>query len=183
MIDCEYPDVNLNEWSCRDETGRTILLTVSGTRLVILRWDLSAFAGKKVVRSGLLELTTYALQRSPEYVKDFGMVRISEITGGDPEWNQNEVTYNRLRRRRPLTSVLNEQMIIDVDVSEGRGGTTLATISNPVLQRMIDGRTLGLAIRPLGAVTASFYSMENQRGRFSAKLHLNLAPDFPAPIH
>jgi hypothetical protein len=107
MIDREYPDVNFNSWSGRDETGRTILLTVSGTRIVILRWDLSAFAGKKVIGSGALELTTYAIQRSPEYVKDFGMVRITEIIGGDPEWNQKEVTYNRLCRRRPLTSVLN----------------------------------------------------------------------------
>ncbi len=183
IIDREYPDLNFNNWSRPDEMGRTILLTVSGTQFVILRWDLSAFAGKKVIGSGVLELTTYALQRSPEYVKDFGMARITEIIGGDPEWNQNEVTYDRLCRRQPLTSVFNEQMIIDVDVTDGRGRATLATISNPALQRLIDGKTLGLAIRPLGAVSASFYALENQSGRFSAKLHLNLSSGSPAPMH
>jgi len=147
---------------------------------VILRWDLAAFAGKRVAGSGLLELTTYALQRSSEYVKDFGMVRITEIIGGDPQWTQKDVSYNTLCQAQPLNSVLNSQMIIDIDVTEGRGGRTLATISNPVLQRLIDGRTFGLAIRPLGAINASFYAMENQGGKLSAKLHFNLAPESPA---
>jgi hypothetical protein len=182
MIDLEYPDLRFNNWFSRDETGRTILLTVSGTQFVILRWDLSAFAGNRVAGSGLLELTTYALQRSPDDVKDFGMVRITEIIGGDPEWNQKEVSSSRLCRGQPLNSVFNAQMIIDIDVTEGRGGTTLATISNPILQRMIDGRTLGLAIRPLGAVHASFYAMENKGGRFSAKLHFNCSPNSHEPI-
>jgi hypothetical protein len=39
---------------------------------------------------------------------------------------------------------------------------------------MLDGRTLGLAIRPLGAVNASFYSMENQEGKFAPVLRFNL---------
>jgi hypothetical protein len=182
MIDLEYPDLRFNNWFSRDETGRTILLTVNGTQFVILRWDLSAFAAKRVAGSGLLELTTYALERSQDDVKDFGMVRITEIIGGDPEWNQKEVSYSRLCRRQPLNSVFNAQMIIDIDVTEGRGGTTLATISNPVLQRLVDGKTLGLAIRPLGAVHASFYAMENQGGRFSAKLHFNCGPNSLDPI-
>jgi hypothetical protein len=42
---------------------------------------------------------------------------------------------------------------------------------------MVDGRTLGLAIKPLGAINASFYAMENQGGKFSAKLHLNFISD------
>ena len=65
-------------------------------------------------------------------------------------------------------------MIIDIEVEEGRCSKNLITISNPVLQRMIDGKTLGLAISALGAVNASFYAMENQSGNFSAKLHLNV---------
>jgi hypothetical protein len=43
-----------------------------------------------------------------------------------------------------------------------------------VLQRLIDGTTRGIAIRPLGAINASFYSMENESGKFSAKLRFNL---------
>ncbi|MGA9364409.1 MAG: hypothetical protein WBW16_08590 [Bacteroidota bacterium] len=181
-IDLQYPDTSFNNWSTSDDTGRTILLTVSGTQVAILRWDLSAFAGKKVAGSGLLELTTYSLQRSPEYSRDFGMVRVSEIIGGDPLWNQGSVTFDELCQGQPLRRVINSQMIIDIEVSESRGSTTLATISNPVLQRMIDGKTVGLAIRPLGAVNASFYAMENQGGKLCAKLHFNLGSDSPVPV-
>jgi hypothetical protein len=109
------------------------------------------------------------------------MVRITEIIGGDPQWTQKDVSYNTLCQGQSLNSVLNSQMIIDIDVTEGRGGRTLATISNPVLQRLIDGRTFGLAIRSLGAINASFYAMENQGGKLSAKLHFKLAAESPAP--
>jgi hypothetical protein len=183
MIDRDYPDINFNHWSSLDETGRTTLLTVSGAEFVILRWELGAFEGKTVAGSGLLELTTYALQRTPDQIKDFGMVRITEINGGDPKWDQQMVTYNSLCRGQPLREVLNEQMIIDVDVAGGLGGTTLATISNPVLQRMIDGKTLGLAIRPLGAVNASFYAVENRGGKLRPKLHFTLTSDPSPPTH
>ena len=111
------------------------------------------------------------------------MLRVSEIIGGDSQWNQEEVTYNTLCQGRPLNCVINSQMIIDITVSEGRGSAGLATISNPVLQRMIDGKTLGLAIRPLGAVSASFYAMESQKGKLGAKLHFNLSSGSSLPIH
>jgi hypothetical protein len=181
VIDREYPDSNFNNWSGFDETGQTTLLTVSGTQFVILRWDLSAFAGRKVAGSGLLELTTYELERSPEKVKDFGMVRITEILGGDPRWDQTNATWNSLSRGEPMNRVLNDQMIVDVDVASRKQSATLATISQPVLQRMIDGKTLGIGIKPLGAVQASFYALENQGGRFGAKLHFTLDSDYSRP--
>jgi hypothetical protein len=174
MIDIQYPDMNFNDWSAQGDSGKIYLLTVDGTQYLILRWDLMKYSGKKVIGSGLLELTTYSLQRSPEYIKDFGMVRVTEIIGGDPQWNQDEVTYNSICRGQSLNSVLNSQMIIDVNVVEGRGNKNLITISNPVLQRMLDGKTLGLAIKPLGAVNASFFAMENQSGKYHAKLHLTV---------
>ena len=65
-------------------------------------------------------------------------------------------------------------MIIDIDMSEERDVKTLIAISKPVLQRIIDGKTLGLAVRPLGAVIASFYAMENHGGKFSAVLRFNM---------
>jgi hypothetical protein len=183
MIDVEYPDLNFNNWSTQDNSQKKqYVLTINSTQYVILRWDLMKFAGKKVVGSGLLELTTYSLQRSPEYMKDFGMVRVTEIIGGDPQWNQNEVTYSSFCKGQSLNSVLNSQMIIDIEVSEKRGGRNLITIPNPVLQRMIDGKTLGLALRPLGVVNASFYAMENQNGKFSAQLHFNLNSESLIPV-
>jgi len=174
VIDIQYPEMNFNNWHTRDKAGKTNLLTVSGTQLVIMRWDLSAFAGKKVAGYGLLELTTHSVQRSSDDLKDFGQIRIVEVLGADPDWNQETVTYSSFCRGQSLNSVLNSQMIIDTEVSQAHNSKTLITISDPVLQRMIDGKTLGLAIRPLGAVNASFYAMENQDGKFSPTLRFNL---------
>lgn len=176
MIDLEYPDENFNNWHVQEDNGITTLLTVSGTQLVILRWDLSEFSGRRAVGSGLLELTTYSVQCSDPDRKDFGMVRVSEILAGDPDWVQETVTYNTFCQGMSLNKVINSQMIIDVDVADGQGSTNLITISNPVLQRMLDGKTIGLAIRPLGPVNASFYAKENPAGNFSAGLHLNIDP-------
>ncbi|MCX6168248.1 MAG: hypothetical protein NTX65_02835 [Ignavibacteriales bacterium] len=172
IVDIEYPDMNFNNWYAKNENVE--LLSVGGTQLIIMRWDLKEFIGKKVNGSGLLELTTYSLQRSPDYKKDFGMVRISEIFGGNQNWDQTEVTYNNFCQRVKMNRVINSQMIIDVDVNENRNGKNLITISKPVLQRMIDGNTFGLALRPLGAINASFYAMEYQKGKYCAKLHFNL---------
>ncbi len=174
IIDVQYPNMNFNNWFAQENGEKVNLLTVSGTQFVIMRWDLSAFTGKKVAGLGLLELTTHSVQRNCDDIKDFGQIRIVEILSGEPNWKQETVTYNNLCRGQAIDDVFNSQMIIDTAVKEGRGSKTLITISKPVLGRMIEGRTLGLAIRPLGAINASFYSMENQGGKFSAILRFNL---------
>jgi hypothetical protein len=174
MIDVEYPDMNFNKWYIEEDNNRTNVLTVSGTQFVIMRWDLSAFGGKQVSGAGLLELTTFMLQRSPDYPKDFGMVRVVEILGGERQWNEKEITFNKLCQKQSVSQVLNTQMIIDIAVAPGRGNKNLITISKPVLQRLIDGTTLGLALRPLGAVNASFYAKENQAEHCSPQLHINV---------
>ena len=175
MVDLVDTDVNENDWTVQDNArGKINLLTVDETHDAILRWNLSAFAGKKVADHGLLELTTYSLQRKTEYVKDFGLIRVVEILGGDPNWDQTTVTTDSLCHYEPLNRVLNTQMIIDWPVTPGDGGKTYLTISKTVLQRMIDGKTHGIAIKALGAINASFYSMENEAGKYSARLHFNL---------
>ena len=174
-IDIENTDVNTNDWYVQDATGNKInLLTVDGTHYVILRWDLRRFAGKKVAGHGLLELTTHSAQQKAKRIKDFGIVRVVEILGGDPNWDQTTVTTDSLCHYQPLNRVLNPQMIIDWPITEGDGGKTFLTIGHPVLQRLIDGKTLGIAIKPLGAINASFYSMENENGKNSAQLYFNL---------
>jgi hypothetical protein len=180
-IDREYPDLNFNGWCARDDSGTNVLLAVDGSQWAIMRWDLGAFAGRTVAGSGILELTTYSLQRAPKYQKDFGMVRIGEIIGGEPAWNQEQVTYSKLCKTTPLNKVFNSQMIVDVVVNENRDGKNYITISNPVLQRMVEGKTLGLVIRPLGAVSASFFAMENRDRDRIARLHFNLSTDPPVP--
>jgi hypothetical protein len=174
-IDIENTDVNTNDWYVEDATGNKVnLITVDGTHYVILRWDLRKFAGKKVAGHGLLELTTYSVQQKAERIKDFGIVRVVEILGGDPNWSQTTVTTDSLCHYQPLNRVLNTQMIIDWPITEGEGKKTYLTIGHPVLQRLIDGKTLGIAIKPLGAISASFYSLENENGKNSAQLYFNL---------
>ena len=174
-IDIENKDVNTNDWYVQDAAGNRVnLLTVDGTHYVILRWDLRRFAGKKVAGHGLLELTTHSVQQKAERIKDFGIVRVVEILGGDPKWDQTTVTTDSLCHYEALNRVLNTQMIIDWPITEGDGGKTYLTIGHPVLQRLIDGKTLGIAIKPLGALNASFYSMEVEGGKNSAQLYFNV---------
>ncbi len=174
IIDLQYPDMVFGNWSAQDAEAKATLVAVSGTQYIIMRWDLSKFAGKKIKGSGLLELTTYSLQRSADYQKDFGMVRATEIVGGDPNWDTKTVTYDGFSQGKSIDDVLNSQMVIDVDINPLRNGKNYITISNPVLQRLIDGKTLGLAIKPLGSVNASFYSVANEDENVTAKLDLNL---------
>ncbi len=175
IIDKQFTDVNLNNWHTRGASGEyTKVLTANGTQLVIMRWDLSALTGKKVKRSGLLELTPFSIERSPDFSKDFGMVRIAEILGGDPLWDEKTVSYDKLRGNQRIEDVINTQMIIDDSVTWNENRKVLFTISQPVLQRLIDGKTLGLAIKPLGVVNASFYSKENKQRDVAARLYLEV---------
>ena len=172
-VDSEYPHMNFNNWMAAGEQGPTTLLSVGGTQIAIVRWNLEEWQGQAIAGSGLLELTTWSLQRAPEYQKDFGMVRVVEILAGDPAWEQEKVTFDSFVRNKPLEQTVNTQMIIDWEVAAGREEKTFFTISQPVLQRMLDGKTLGLAIRPLGAVSANFFSIENE-GK-GPVLHFNVA--------
>ena len=163
MVDCEFTDKNLNNWIFRQTPGEPVpLLAVSNTRIVIMRWDFTDHRDKKIRAAGLLELSPHSVQRSPDFQKDFGMVRICEILAGDPEWDEETVTFDNLRGRLPIDEVINTQMIIDDSITWNSNQKVLFTISQPVLQRLIDGKTLGLAIKPLGAVNASFFSKEAQ---------------------
>jgi hypothetical protein len=174
-IDLASPDINLNNWYVRDGSSNKRIVSINGTQYAILRFDLSAFAGKHIADHGLLEVTTQSVQRTSDEIKDFGQVRVVEILGGDPNWNQKTVTVDSLCKGEPITRVLNTQMIIDWPITEGDGGKTYFTISKPVLQRLIDGKTLGIAIKPLGSINASLYAMEQAGGAASARLLFNVA--------
>lgn len=174
-VDTNYSDRNFNNWEAKDAKGKDQdLLTVSDTRVIIMRWDFSAFKGKKASRSGLLELSPFAVQRSPDFHKDFGMVRVAEILQGDPAWDEKSITFDKLKGSLPIEQVINTQMIIDDSVTWNNEGKVLFTISQPVLQRLIEGKTKGLAIKPLGAVNALFYSRNNRDARLSPRLYFDL---------
>lgn len=173
-VDLAEPGVNLDDWTVTDGGGTARVISAGGTRVALLRWDLHAFAGKKVTGPGLLELTTRALEISKKGHPDFGLLRVVEIIGGEPRWDERTAAWTAISRGAPRDLVLNPQMIIDWPVTPGDGGKTYLTISAAVLQRLIDGRALGIALTPLGSIDASFYSREERGGAAAARLLFNL---------
>jgi hypothetical protein len=174
VIDRRETDANLKGWSSLEVSEPTPVLTVNGTQLIVMRWDLQAFSGKKAKGSGLLELATHSVQASTQRIKDFGLLRVVEILGGEEHWVQETVTYNSLTGGKPYEDVFNTQMIIDIEVSTTRGGRNYVTISNPVMQRLIDGRTKGILLIPLGSISASFYGNRPEDHSGGPKLLFNV---------
>jgi hypothetical protein len=182
LINTDYPDINFNDWSVKEKEGDARILTINGNQWAILRWDFEKYKNMKAEGAGLLELTTQSVTKGGNYIEaygqdfgeEFGKVRVIEILGGDPGWDQNKVTYNNLTQGKDYADVFNTQMVYDTELSEERGGKNFITISRPVLQRLIDGKTKGLLIRPLGAIDASFYASENKTGGEGPKLHFNV---------
>jgi hypothetical protein len=182
VINSDFPDVNMNDWHVKDQGGNSRIMTVNANQWAILRWDFEKYKDAEADGSGVLELTTQAVPQGgnfrltfgQDFGMEFGKVRVIEIFGGDPEWDQTKVTYNSIIQGKAYTEVFNSQMIFDAEVFEERGSKNFITISKPVLQRLIDGTTKGLLIRPLGAIDASFYASENQTGSNGPKLHFNI---------
>ncbi len=182
LINFDFPDVNFNDWHVKEQEGYAQILTVNAIQWAILRWNFEQYKNLKIDGSGLLELTTYSVPKGGDYIDiygedfgiEFGKIRVVEILGGDPSWDQEKVTYHNLIQDNKLSNVFNSQMIIDLKLSEDPGSKNFITISKPVLQRLLDGRTKGLLIRPLGALDASFNASENRMGNNGPKLHFNI---------
>ncbi|RQV95350.1 MAG: hypothetical protein EH224_07980 [Calditrichaeota bacterium] len=183
LINADFPDVNFNDWHSEEPQGAARIVTVNENQWILLRWDFEPYQNQKINGSGLLELTTHSVFKGGDYRsafgEDFGMefgkIRVFEIKGGDPEWSQDKVTYNNFLQGKSYDDVVNSQMVIDIEPADKRGSTTLITISKPVLQRLVDGKTRGLLIRPLGAINASFYALESKMENTAPKLHFNTA--------
>ena len=178
-VDLAEPGVNLNDWTITDAGGKATAVAAGGTRVTLLRWDFGRFAGRKISGPGLLELTTRALEISNTERPDFGLLRVVEILGGDAGWDERTATWTGLSRGAPRDAILNPQMIIDWPVTAGDGGKTYLTIPIPVLQRLIDGQTLGIGLTPLGSIEASFYAREEAGGTRAARLLFNVKEGQP----
>lgn len=182
LINSDFPDVNFNDWYVKEQKGNARILTVNANQWAVLRWDFEQYKNVKIDGSGLLELTTHSIPKGGNYIgtygedlgMEFGKIRVIEIIGGDSEWNQNKVTYNNFIQGNILDDVFNTQMIFDIEMFDEPGSKNFITISRPVLQRLLDGKTKGLLIRPLGALNDSFYASEDQRGNNGPKLHFNI---------
>lgn len=176
VINAQYPEVNFHNWQSNGKRA----LTVSAGQFPILRWDLKEFRNRKAEGPGVLTLTTQSIQSGGNYVGaygedfgiEFGKIRVFEILGGDPQWQQGSVTFASFTQGNDLETVLNSQMIFDTEIAEVDGETAI-TISRPVLQRMLDGTTRGLLLRPLGALDVSVYDSEQGDGSQGPSLHFN----------
>ncbi len=180
LINSDFPDVNFNNWHIKEKKGEARILTVNANQWAILRWDFKQYKDLKIDGPGLLELTTHSVPKGGNYIDtygedlgmEFGKIRVIEIIGGDPFWIQDKVTYNNFMQGNIYSDIFNSQMIFDMEMSDEPGSRNFITISKPVLQRLLDGKTKGLLIRPLGALNVSFYASENQMN--GPKLHFNI---------
>ncbi len=154
MIDREYEDVNLSGW--RD--GEKPVLTTDATKTILLRWDLEEFRGMKADDYGMLELHPYSYYQAFDTgLHAFDHVRLVEILGGKQNWIREEVTWQQFTGGAEPDELYNTQMIVDIDMPKQNGSLIRLHIPRPVIQRMLDGTTKGIAIYPLGAMQASFH--------------------------
>jgi len=181
VINSDFPEVNFNDWHVAEQDGPARILTVDANQWIVLRWDMSQVRGLKAKGAGLLELTTSSLAIGGKYVEglgkdfgeEFGKIRVIEILGGDPAWDQETVSYNSLLQGAQYQEVFNTQMTIDLELAEKPGDRAYFTLPRPVMQRLLEGKTKGLLIRPLGALAGSVYASENKRDT-GPKLHFNI---------
>ncbi len=181
LINSDYPDLNFADWQVSGEDGTIPALTVSANQWAVLRWNFNQLKNAKADGAGVLELTTHSVARGGDYSQaygeelgmEFGKIRVIEILAGDSDWDQQEVTYSSLLQGNKPTEVFNGQMIYDAEPANEPGGKTRITISRPVLQRLLDGETKGLLLRPLGAIDVSFYASESGEGNSGPVLHFD----------
>jgi hypothetical protein len=177
VINSDFPEVNFDDWHVAEQGGSAPVLSVAANQWIVLRWDLGKYRGLKAEGAGLLELTTSSVEIGGKYKEgigkdlgeEFGKIRVIEMFGGDPVWEQSTVTYNSLFKGQPYEEVFNTQMAIDLELGSKPGEKGYFTLQRPAMQRLLDGKTTGLLIRPLGALTGSVYASE--QGANGPKLH------------
>lgn len=186
VISTQYPNVNFNDWHVKEQSGASArVLTVSAAEWIVLRWDFEGLRRRKVNGAGVLELTTHSLAIGGRYAdgfgkdlgEEFGKARVIEILAGDPVWDQETVTYESLVGQANYEDVFNTQMIIDLELASEPGKKAYFTLPRPVVQRLIDGTTKGLLIRPLGALSGSVFASE-QAGDLGPRLHFTIDTAF-----
>lgn len=161
LINRSAPNVRLGEWAATEEAGRVSTWTVTTDQYLLLRWDRDDFPSGSVEGPGVLELTRHSVHQADTTPEEFGQVRLVEIGAGPSSWADTSLTYAEFTQGRPLTELLNPQPIVDLDVSGPRGEAVHIPVSEPVLRRLVRGTTKGLALRPLGPVSASFFAGES----------------------
>lgn len=157
IVDAAYPWVNFAKWTDMSAGDKQPLVAISGSQTTILRFDLSALHNRKPKGWGVLEITTENVGWAPNDLEEFGYLRVAEILEGDPAWRRDSVTEESFLAGKPRGAVLG-QMFEDIPPSFAKGSKTLIQVSPPVLERLLSGRSKGIAIYAQGAVNAAFYS-------------------------
>ena len=177
IVDSAYPWVNFRAWTAFEPDEGAVgtqVLSVSGSQMIVLRWDLSKFKGKTPDGWGILELTTNSVEWAPTNLEEFGYLRTVEIKGGDSNWMRDSVTRDSLFQGKPEFDVLNGQLMFDEQPALQRGQKTLISINPAVMARLFSGKTKGLAIYTQGAVNASFASSQSPSPNLRPTLHFNV---------
>ncbi|REL24139.1 hypothetical protein DYD21_19355 [Rhodohalobacter sp. SW132] len=170
MIDRQFPGINMSGW----RFGNRSVLTTDATKMILMRWELDEYKDKNVSGYGMLELTPFHTAKTVGAdIPEYDQVRLVEVLGGDSSWNRDEVTFDSFTHGQPLNRVLNPQMIIDIDLPETMDQPVQIHIPRPVLQRMVEGKTKGIALYPLGPLHASFYFENRQDGKHQPRLYFN----------
>ncbi len=172
IIDASFADESLHPWLDENVIDKFPVLQIDQSKTILLKWDFSKYKGKQIAEAGQLEITTNSIYRRKDSPKDFGELRFSEILSAADEWNEETVTYNGFTGNKKFHEVIVSQCIIDSKVNYEKNGKTIVTISKPVLQRLIDGKSAGIAILPLGLISATFY--DRNTTDFAPRLRFNI---------
>ncbi len=159
-VDRAAPDT-AGTWHAPDARRAGTRVLAGPSQIVILRWDFAGIGARRVPGWGVLALATDSIVERRGDLESYTELRVAEILAGDPGWTPAAVTYDSLLASQPEAAVINEQPMIDVPAGAA-GATTLVPVSPPVLERLLDGRSKGLAILSHGGVIATF-SAEGDR--------------------
>lgn len=181
LIDELHPNLQLTPWGAgpigNPQAG---LLAVAPGQRALLRWDLSAWRGRKASGVATLELTTHDLTRRLQEDEELGRVRVLEILPTAPDWSEDEVTFNSFTGGGGLDAVVNSQPVIDVLIDPTPGTRNRIALPQTVVQRMLDGRNAGLALQALGPVHATFRALGGESDSDAPALRFRLVSDDPA---
>ena len=169
MVDSAWPETNFQNWG---SPGQPPLAGVGGSKLMLVRFEPADHAGAAPSEWGALALHVTQLNRADTDLKDFGVLRVVEVLAGDPAWRADTVSWRSFLAGDRPGDVLNGQMMVDVKADSAPGGRISVPVSPPVLERLLSGRSLGLAVLPQGAIEASFHRSEGNE----PTLYFNTAP-------
>jgi hypothetical protein len=133
LINSDFPELNLNDWRVKQKDGEARILTLNANQWAVLRWDFGKYRNLKADGAGVFEFIAYSVPYGGNYLQayepglaeEFPRVRVIEILGGDPAWEQGRVTYNTLIQGKDYGVVFNEQMIFDIKMEEVPGSKNL----------------------------------------------------------